>query len=842
MKKNNVLKLSCIGLSILCIIVFVCLSLIMSGKTSDSIVEVGKIYLSEMNLQFQQKFTSIINLRLQQVDSTILMTPPEQTEYSDELIQELRNNAEVKDFQYLGFYSENGELVDIYGDSITFNGKDDIMASLKDNGTIISWGTDKNREKVLILGRKASYPMGNGKTSVALIAGITMDYIDKALYLNSDESISYSHIIDSDGVFIIKNADAVRDNYYERIEANFGKNSEQYAKNLRQAISQRQDYVMYIKITGENRLVYCSPLSENADWYLITVIPYGAFDAPLYKLDRVRFLTMIISILILLAPIFFIFIYYRKETIAQMNELDKAKQEAVHANNAKSEFLSNMSHDIRTPMNAIIGMTEIAQKNIKNPERVGECLKKINLSSKHLLGLINDILDMSKIESGKMTLNIQPVSLKESMDDIVNIMQPQIKEHNQFFDIFIQDIPFENVECDEVRLNEVLINVLSNATKFTPEGGRIDVYLNQESSPLGDEYIRTLITIADTGIGMSREFQKKLFSAFERENTELIQKTTGTGLGMAISHKIIEMMGGDISVESEQGKGTTFYITLDLKKAKDQHENMELPSWNILVVDDNEALCSSAASNLEDLGAHAEWTTDGMDAQKKILERHKQNNDYDFVLIDWKMPTMSGIQTIREIRKEIGHEVPIVLISAYDWNEIALEVSESDIEGFIAKPLFKSTLYYRLKQFADGETHTEPHVQAKTVKFSGKRILLAEDIDINWEVANELLGYLDLTLERAVNGQDCVDKFSASENGYYDAILMDIRMPVMSGYDATKAIRALDREDKQLPIIAMTADAFSDDAKQCLEAGMDAHLAKPLNMKECVRVLQRFLD
>ncbi len=522
-------------------------------------------------------------------------------------------------------------------------------------------------------------------------------------------------------------------------------------------------------------------------------------------------------------------------------ELQKAREEADLANKAKSEFLSSMSHDIRTPMNAIIGMTEIAQKNIQDSERVEDCLKKVHLSSKHLLGLINDVLDVSKIESGKMTLNIIPMSLRNAMDDIVNIMQPQIKARNQHFDIFIQKIVSENVYCDSVRLNQVLLNLLSNAVKFTPEEGRIDVYVEQEPSPMGDEYVRTHFSVIDTGIGMSPEFQKKIWNTFSREETEQVRHTTGTGLGTAIIKSIIELMGGTIEMESEQGKGTTFHAILDLKKADINEDDMKLPEWNVLVVDDNEQLCISAAANLEELGVHTEWTMDGREAVKMIEEHHKRKEDYFFVLIDWKMPNMDGMQTIHEIRNRVGKDIPIFLISAYDWSDIVDEANTMEIEGFISKPLFKSTLYEHLKQYVDGYSKEDEKIKSEDIDFNGKRILLAEDIDINWEVAFEILSSVGLELERAVNGKECLEIFERSEIGFYDAILMDIRMPVMDGYDAAKAIRALNRPDHGLPIIAMTADAFSDDARHCLECGMDAHIPKPLDVKECMRILQKYL-
>lgn len=409
------------------------------------------------------------------------------------------------------------------------------------------------------------------------------------------------------------------------------------------------------------------------------------------------------------------------------------------------------------------------------------------------------------------------------------------------FDIFISQIKCEDVYCDAVRLNQILLNLLSNAVKFTPDGGRIDVHLYQEPSPCGEDYVRTHFKVVDTGIGMSKEFQEKIFDTFERENTEQVNNITGTGLGMSITKCIVDLMGGMIELHSEKDKGSEFHIILDLKSVQVKEDEMKLPEWNILVVDDNEQLCSSAAANLEDLGVHAEWTLDGKKAVQMIEQRHDKNDDYHFVLIDWKMPNMDGMQTIHEIRKSVGKEIPVFMISAYDWSDIEEEAKASEIEGFISKPLFKSTLYHRLIQYTDKAEKTVVEKEGQDTDFEGKHVLLAEDIDLNWEIANEIFSAVGLVLERAVNGLECVEKFQASKPGFYDAILMDIRMPVMNGYDATKAIRALNRPDHELPIIAMTADAFSDDAQHCLECGMNAHLPKPLDIKECMRVLEKYL-
>lgn len=845
-KIKNFLRFSFIAMTIICIMAFSGLALHMSSKTKDLVSEISEVYMSEMNIQLQQKFTSIISLRLSQVEGIITITPPDTFVYNDEMLDELKENAMLRDFSYLGFLNENGELEIAYGDKIKISSNRDVLESLKKDGTIVEQGIDENGEKFLLLGKEAGYLMKDGTKSCAIVVGMSMEYLNQALFLYSDEAMIYTHIIDSDGMFVIRNGSKYKNSYFERVNNDFqevdGKDAQQYIRQLKDAINEKRNYFSTVSVNGDKRYVYCSPILENSSWYLITSMTNGVMGDYVTKLETSRILTMIGAVFAVLLAMTFVFIRYYKMSQLQVKELNQAKQDADRANMAKTDFLSSMSHDIRTPMNAIIGMTEIALKNKNDIVRVEDCLRKVKLSSKHLLGLINDVLDMSKIESGKMVLNISPMSLREIMDDIVNIIQPQIKERDQYFDIFIRDIISEDVYCDNVRLNQVLLNILSNALKFTPEQGRIDVHLYQEESSLGNEYVRTHFIIEDTGIGMSKEFQKKVFDTFEREETEQVQSIAGTGLGMSITKRIVDLMGGTIDLQSEKGKGSRFHIILDLKKSEIKEEDMKLPDWNILVVDDNEQLCLSAASNLEELGIHADWTLKGREAVELIEKRHKKNEDYHFVLVDWKMPDMDGLQTIKEIRKKVGKKIPVFLISSYDWSDIEDDASISEIEGFISKPLFKSTLFTHLNPYA-GENELQMEQNgSQEVDFTDKHILLAEDIDLNWEIAYEILSSVGLVPERAVDGQECVEMFEKSEVGYYDAILMDVRMPRMNGYDATRTIRALCREDKGLPIIAMTADAFSDDAKRCFECGMDAHLAKPLDIKECMRTLQKYLN
>ena len=816
----------------------------MTGKSEEAINEVGKIYMSEMSMQLQQKFDAITTSWISQVEGIIRRTPPEENQYGQKMLDELALGASVRGYEYLGLYTFDGEHEDVYGGPVSFYSEEEFQSTIEEEKKIIS-GYDAEGEKLLFLTVDAEYPMKGGKDSDMLVAGLPMSQLETALVLDAESSMVYTHIVRKDGGFVVRSGEAFRDNYFDRlletISSDSEKSPEEYVDEIQTAMEENGEYSALVISDDTHRHIYCAPLS-NSDWYLVSVMPYGVLDDAIMHLSDERQKKMLTAGSIILAALLLIFIFYYRMSQQQLVELDKAEKAATSANKAKSEFLSSMSHDIRTPMNGIVGMTAIAIANIQDTARVQDCLKKISLSSRHLLGLINDVLDMSKIESGKLSLNIDILSLRDVMENIVNIIQPQIKERRQHFDIFIENIESEEVCCDGVRLNQVLVNLLSNAIKFTPEEGTINVYLYQEASPAGDSYVRCHFRVKDNGIGMSPEFQRKIFETFSREDNK-VQKIEGTGLGMAITKFIVGMMGGTIEVESEQGKGSEFHVTIDLERATIQDTDILLPPWRLLVVDNNEDLCRSAASVLKGIGVQAEWVLNGREALQKIEENHRKNADYEIILLDWKMPDMNGLETTRGIRKIVGDDLPILIISAYDWSDIEEEARAAGAQGFISKPLFKSNLYLGLSRYVEGmlEDDEQETNAEKELDFGGLRILLAEDNDLNWEIAEDILTDVGFEVEWAENGQICVDKFKQSEPGYYDAVLMDIRMPVMNGYDAAKAIRALDRPDARLPIIAMTADAFSEDIQRCLECGMNEHVAKPIDIDKLMKLLKRYL-
>ena len=528
----------------------------------------------------------------------------------------------------------------------------------------------------------------------------------------------------------------------------------------------------------------------------------------------------------------------------QTQALQDALMQAQHANRAKTTFLSNMSHDIRTPMNAIIGFTTIAVSHIDNKDQVRDCLQKVLSSSNHLLSLINDILDMSRIESGKVQIKEQECNISELMHNLVNIIQPQVKakQLELFIDTF--EVANEDVIADALKLNQVFINLLSNAVKYTPAGGTVSFRIMQKTT-FRHGYGDYIFVIRDTGIGMSKEFVKHIFEPFERETTATQSGIQGTGLGMAITKNIVEMMNGTIEVESEVGKGSTFTVGLTLKLQdveKNAEQIKELNGLRALVVDDDFNVCDSVSKMLKHIGMRSEWTTSGREAAYRAKAAHEEGDSYHTYIIDWQMPETSGIETARKIRSAVGNEAPIIILTAYDWSDIEEEAKEAGVTAFCAKPLFMSDLKAALLA-ANNMLDREDEAAIWTLAdFSGKRILLVEDIELNREIAEVILTEAGFTVESAPDGTDAVAMVKASGEYYYDAVLMDVQMPIMNGYEATRTIRSLPRKDvRTLPIIAMTANALEEDKEAALKNGMNAHLAKPIDVEMFIKVLGQFV-
>ena len=534
----------------------------------------------------------------------------------------------------------------------------------------------------------------------------------------------------------------------------------------------------------------------------------------------------------------------KKAEIESHKALKDAYRAAENASRAKTEFLSNMSHDIRTPMNAIVGLTAIAGANIESQDRVVECLGKITKSSRHLLGLINEVLDMARIESGRISLAEEDFSLPELVDNLLTITKPAIDEHHHQLEAHVEHIEHEAVCGDSLRIQQVFVNLMSNAVKYTPDGGNITLTIKEKPNGFSELGCYEF-SIEDNGIGMTPEFQKIMFEPFSRADDHRTTKVQGTGLGMAIARNIVNLMNGDIQVESAPNKGTKITVTVYLKLQKNEKEQeKELLDLPVLVVDDDKTCCESTVATLQEIGIAGEWVLTGKEAVERCYARHEINSDYFAVILDWKMPKMDGIATARKIRERVGEDVTIIILTSFDFSEIEEEARAAGVNAFMAKPLFRSRLTATLRQFTSGkkEENARNYLEdfAKE-NYAGKRILLVEDNELNREIATEIIGMTGVTIDIAENGKIAVEKVMEAPEKWYDLIFMDIQMPIMNGYEATAAIRALAGSRGKVPIIAMTANAFAEDVQLAKNTGMNEHIAKPLDLNKLNDVLKQWL-
>ncbi|MCI8418201.1 MAG: response regulator [Lachnospiraceae bacterium] len=512
---------------------------------------------------------------------------------------------------------------------------------------------------------------------------------------------------------------------------------------------------------------------------------------------------------------------------------EQAFQIAEEANRAKSSFLSNMSHDIRTPMNAIVGFSALLSRDAENPEKVREYTKKITSSSQHLLGLINDILDISKIEAGKTTLNLSDENVVDLIENIDSIIRPQMKAKGHTFEVYSKDLKHEQVVMDKLRLNQILLNLLSNAVKYTPEGGHVALTV-QELPQFTRQLAHFRFIVADNGYGMSQEYLEKIFHAFTREEDSVTNKIQGTGLGMAITKNLLDLMGGKIWVESEKGKGSTFTVDLELhisEQAMDQGFWKKHGITRLLVVDDEEVICQNVRMTMEGTGVYVDTVLDGEAAVRMVKQAQAENGGYHVVLMDWKMPGMDGVETARCIRREVSGDAPILILTSYDWPEIEEEARDAGVDAFLPKPFFLTSFRQKVDTVLGHDLETETVEEEERSILQGMHILVAEDNEINAEILEELLDMAGASCDICENGKLLVEAFEKSTPGQYQLILMDVQMPVMNGYEATRIVRDLGHPlALKIPIIAMTANAFAEDIRDALEAGMSAHVAKPIDM------------
>ena len=668
----------------------------------------------------------------------------------------------------------------------------------------------------------------NSLRQALLLRIIPISLIEKKWVFPTEryEGLQFS-VIDFEGNYIIREKNFKNTNFFEFYKSYNYTDIEHLEKFKAEIKDTECSTETMLNSKSERCLIAHSPITDDTDWIIVSSVPVKSISA--YEINWPLILAISLGLLA-------VFVFNLAMLLKFNQKLSIATQEAKAANKAKTDFLSAMSHDIRTPMNAIIGLTTITERNVTEPELVSDNLKKITLASNHLLTLINDILDISKVESGKFSLSPLSFSIVDSAENLVNISQPIVRQKNLDFRFRVKDIDYEYLFADQLRLNQIFINILSNALKYTPENKSVSVDMFQEKSEK-EGFTRLNYVVSDTGIGMSSEFMQDMYQPFSRQTDSRVNKIQGTGLGLAITKKMVDLMDGKIECKSEEGVGTTFKISIDLKISETRTDDLKLPPLDILIIDDDEVLLETAKSTLTELGTKAETADTVKNAISRITEKKESGKKYSVIILDWKMPEMSGIELTEKIREIVGNEIPILLVSSYDWSQIEEVAKKSGINGFISKPLFKSSLYKKISDVLHLKNENKQQEENNS-DLKGLNILVAEDMDVNWEIISTLLGMYEITSERAINGKEAIEKIK-DESKKFDLIFMDIQMPVMNGLEGTKGIRSLSSDyAKKIPIIAMTADAFSENVAACLEVGMNSHIAKPIDIKHVLKEIR----
>lgn len=723
--------------------------------------------------------------------------------------------AEELGFAYIGLAGEDGLLhATIFREPLDISSEDYFLSACSGATTMtglrqhILW--DRTVSGVIL---SMPAPEGAGKAAVAMSG---MAKLGADVQVDSFDGNGFSYIIDASGDQVLHARSMAYNNLFQamrNLEFEDGYSLDAMQADISSRIAGMTAYTDF----GVEKLAYYRPLSFN-DWTVVSIVPKGVVTARTSALSRELILMCVVAALVFLGLLSVVGVLFMR--------LESRRR----ANQAKSDFLANMSHDMRTPMNAIIGMSAIAETHASERETVQDCMHKIGSSSKHLLGLINDVLDMSRIESGKMTLVQGPFLLSELLESVVNMTLPRMQAKHQYFSVRLHRVVSEYLLGDSLRLNQIFVNILTNAMKFTPEGGRITVDIEETSNGDPDTALFQ-VTFTDNGIGMKPEFLREIFSPFTRERSSRTDETEGSGLGMAITKGAVELMSGHITVDSTEGKGSVFTVTLPLKRDPAAPNCHKLPQWRVLLVGDTEDQGREVVHTLEGLGLCADWVTDIAEAVKRLEE-----TPCEVVLLDREVYLAGRLDALQ--RK--GASNPILLVAAYHWEDIEQAARRVGVRDFVQKPLLCANLCSVLRKVA-GLEDTAAAGLGPALDLSGKRILLAEDNELNQEIARVILSDMGATVLWAQDGAECVEMFKAEPEGGFDLILMDIQMPRMDGYEATEHIRSLDRSDAIVPILAVSANAYAKDIAAATEAGMDGYLTKPIDIAVWAREIGKAL-
>ena len=814
--------------------------------TENSVYDVSEVYLQELTKQKINQFQINLENQVRQLRIAIATLAMEDTGSKEKLQNCIKEMNKVSEFDFLALVDNEGIIYtesDVINDSSPyqdFRPYPFIDRNLKTSKVSLEKVDENNMIMVMVPLEDTSF---EGRKITGAVAGVNAETFSEKVFTQYDFGRIFCEVIMADGSFVIKtNHNHLKEkaNLFSGLgkEAVFGDGFS--IGKVKSDIDSGKSGVASYYLEDILHYTYYAPI-EGTDWYMKTTIHYDLVSS---KIDAVRqtmtrnSLVQLALVVLMLLAVFCIYLSVRRKN----DKLNYQRIQAEESNRAKSMFLSNMSHDIRTPMNAIIGFTNLAIQSKESMERVQGYLAKILASSNHLLTLINDVLEMSRIESGKIYLDETECNLSEILHDLNTIIIGQIEGKQQELLMDAVDVMNEDVYCDKLRLNQILLNLLSNAIKFTPSGGKISVQFKQkEGAPEG--YGAYELRVKDSGIGMTQEFADKVFTPFERERTSTVSGIQGTGLGMAITKSIVDLMDGRIEVKTAPEQGTEFIIHVNFRLQETQREYTpiaELTGVKALVVDDDFDACDAATRMLLKLGMQSEWTLSGKEAVLRTKQSVSLNDAFGVYIIDWRLPDLGGVEVARQIRAIVGDSAPILIMTAYDWSNIEDEARAAGVNAFCSKPMFMSDLQATLSK-AIGQQVMIPEssdTPEETADFTGKRVLLVEDNELNREIAHEILSQAGFEVEAAEDGSIAVEIVKESKPGYYDLILMDVQMPIMNGYEATRAIRSLeDKELASIVIIAMTANAFEEDKKAALDAGMNDHIAKPIDIEVLFEVL-----
>ena len=822
--------------------------------SQEAATDMSTLYLRELTAQTIGHFQTSLRAQFSQLRTAVSAVSPRDLEDQEALSAFLTRVQGYNKFTFLAFLDDRGEYHSAEG-AFPAASKISFLGRLQE-GDVVAYNETILGDDMLLLGATIEPEPFGDRTLIAVLAGLDTAALNQQLSLEKEDTQTYSSIVGLDGSYIINNGRYGPDvpkgtNIFSTLEqyGDFygGYSLEQLQADLRSGGSG----IMALSLGGGDWYMQYAPI-PGTDWYMLTTAPYEVVDATVrnltFRLNRNAIVVLAIILVILSAVFFFYYAIIRKNerALLQANvEAEAARRRAEAANLAKSEFLSRMSNEIRTHMNGIVGMSAIAAQNIGNDAKVADCLKKVTLSSNHLLALINDVLDMSKIESGKVELRYAQFDFRSFLESLSNLYYAQAKEKGIHCETTLLGDVDETLVGDSLRLNQILSNLLSNALKFTPAGGTIRLRVSRiDETERQDDKLWLRFEVRDTGCGIAEENFEKIFESFEQENADVTHKYGGTGLGLAIVKRFSQLMGGSVQVDSVLGEGSAFTVELPFGRADERREPVRYEELKALVVDDDPDACEHITLLLDKMGVRSEWVEDGYQAVSRVEAAWSRGEGYDVCFLDWRMPGMDGLETARRVRAVAGDELAIVLVTANDASDIAQAVREIGVSDIITKPLFESCIADALRNLRrDGVRPDTGGDGTQVCEFQGVHILLVEDNQINMEIALELIGATGAVIDTARDGVQAVEKFEASLPGDYDLILMDVQMPRMDGYEATRRIRAMDRPDAgRVPIFAMTANAFAEDMEKSRAAGMNAHITKPLDIQALYDQMRKFLS